>query len=55
MKNKIDHPKVFISYAWGTEEHDEKVIALVTSLKVNIELDKFVTRNLKETLVFELY
>ncbi len=33
MKNRIEHPKVFISYAWGTQEHDEKVIALATNLK----------------------
>ena len=33
MKNRIKHPKVFISYAWGSQEHDEKVIALATNLK----------------------
>ena len=34
MKNRIEHPKVFISYAWGTQEHDEKVIALATNAPI---------------------
>lgn len=33
MKNRIKHPKIFISYAWGAQEHDEKVITLATNLK----------------------
>lgn len=44
MKPKIEHPKVFISYAWGSQEHDDKVIALATSLKgdgVGVVFDKW--------------
>ena len=43
MKSKIAHPKVFISYAWGSQEHDGKVIALATDLKtdgVEVVFDK---------------
>lgn len=32
MKNKIEHPKVFISYAWGREEYKEKVLMFATEL-----------------------
>lgn len=24
-KKKVDNPKIFISYAWGTKEYQEKV------------------------------
>ena len=43
-KNRIEHPKIFISYAWGSQEHDEKVIALATNLKgdgVDVIFDKW--------------
>ncbi len=55
MKNKIAHPKVFISYAWGTEEHDEKVIALATSLKgdgVGVVFDKWQLKEGNDTYSF---
>lgn len=32
MKNKIENPKVFISYAWGSDEPQNEVLALVTQL-----------------------
>ncbi|MFI3236624.1 MAG: TIR domain-containing protein [Lachnospiraceae bacterium] len=44
MKKKIEHPKVFISYAWGTKEHDDKVIFFATELKndgVEVVFDKW--------------
>lgn len=33
MKKKIDNPKVFISYAWGSDEYQNKVLAFVTQLR----------------------
>lgn len=33
MKIKIEKPKVFISYAWGSDEYQNKVLAFVTQLR----------------------
>ena len=33
MKKKIENPKVFISYAWGSDEYQNKVLAFVTQLR----------------------
>ena len=33
MKNKIEHPKVFISYAWATKEYEQKVLSFVSKLR----------------------
>ena len=33
MKPRIEHPRVFISYAWGTEDYNEKVLLFATDLK----------------------
>ena len=55
MKNRIEHPKVFISYAWGSQEHDEKVIALATNLKgdgVEVVLDKWQLKEGNDTFKF---
>lgn len=44
MKNTIEHPKVFISYAWGTKDYQMKVLAFATSLKddgVDVVIDKW--------------
>ena len=44
MKKKIEHPKVFISYAWGTKEHDGKVLAFASKLVedgIEVILDKW--------------
>lgn len=47
-KSIIEHPKVFISYAWGTEEFQEKVLAFATDL-VNDGVDVIFDRwSLKE-------
>ena len=38
------HPKVFISYAWGTEDYQQKVLAFASELKshrVDVVLDKW--------------
>ena len=44
MKKTIDHPKVFISYSWGSSEHQEKVLSFATRLigdGVDVILDKW--------------
>ncbi len=54
-EKQIEHPKVFISYAWGTKEHDEKVLALATELmEVGIEvvLDKWDLKEGNDTYSF---
>lgn len=41
---KIDHPKVFISYAWGTNEYQQKVLEFAKMLKhdgIQVLLDKW--------------
>ena len=45
---KVQNPKVFISYAWGTEEHQERVRSFATDLLedgIDVLLDQW---NLKE-------
>lgn len=44
MKNKIENPKVFISYAWGTDEYQAKVLSFATALVddgIDVILDKW--------------
>ena len=44
---KIDKPKVFISYAWGTEEYKDKVVSFATELVgsgIDVELDRWSLR-----------
>ena len=41
---KIENPKVFISYAWGTQEYQNKVVSFATSLVedgIEVVLDKW--------------
>lgn len=41
---RIDHPKVFISYAWGSEDYQMKVLAFATALcgdGIEVLLDKW--------------
>lgn len=55
MKSRIKQPKVFISYAWGSQEHDEKVIALATNLKgdgVDVVFDKWQLKEGNDTFSF---
>ena len=55
IEKQIEHPKVFISYAWGTKEHDEKVLALAIELmEVGIEvvLDKWDLKEGNDTYSF---
>ncbi len=55
MKPKIEHPHVFISYAWGTDEHQKKVIQFAESLVENgidVELDKWSLKEGNDTYSF---
>lgn len=55
MKPKIEHPHVFISYAWGSAEHQEKVIQFAKSLVengVDVELDKWSLKEGNDTYSF---
>ena len=50
MKNRIDNPKVFISYAWGTEDYKEKVVSFAMDL-MNDGIDVVLYRwSLKECI-----
>ena len=33
MKKKIENPKVFISYAWGSDEYQSKILSFVSQLR----------------------
>lgn len=55
MKNRVEHPKIFISYAWGSQEHDEKVITLAANLKgdgVDVIFDKWQLKEGNDTFKF---
>lgn len=55
MKKKIEHPKVFISYAWGTEEYNDKVILFATDLKrdgVEVVFDRWQLKEGNDTYAF---
>lgn len=44
MNKHIEKPRVFISYSWGSDDHQEKVLAFATSLRmdgVDVILDKW--------------
>lgn len=54
-KTPIEHPKVFISYAWGSAEHQSKVMSFVTDLVnngVDVEFDKFSLKEGHDTIAF---
>ena len=55
MKKTIENPKVFISYAWGSKEHDEKVLAFASNLVSNgidVVLDKWDMTEGNDTYAF---
>lgn len=52
---KIESPKVFISYAWGDEDHDNKVLAFASQLVgdgVDVLLDKWNLTEGNDTYAF---
>lgn len=55
MKEKIKHPKVFISYAWGTEEYQGKVLTFAKDLQsdgVEVLLDKWSLKEGHDTYAY---
>lgn len=55
MKQRIEHPRVFISYAWGTEEYNEKVILFATDLKrdgIEVVFDRWQLKEGNDTYAF---
>lgn len=55
MQKKIEHPKIFLSYAWGTDEHDKNVILFATDLKkdgVEVVFDKWQLKEGFDTYAF---
>lgn len=55
MKPKIEHPHIFISYAWGSIEHQDNVVQFAKSLVengVDVELDKWSLKEGNDTYAF---
>lgn len=55
MKNKIENPKVFISYAWGSDEYQANVLSFATSLVedgIDVVLDKWDLSEGNDTYAF---
>ena len=55
MNNKIESPKVFISYAWGSEEYQAKVLALASDLMgdgINVVFDRWSLKEGHDTYAF---
>lgn len=55
MKRKIENPKVFLSYAWGSQEHDDNVISFATDLKrdgIDVVFDKWQLKEGFDTYAF---
>ena len=55
MKQRIENPRVFISYAWGTEEYNEKVILFATDLKrdgIDVVFDRWQLKEGNDTYAF---
>ncbi|WP_273327849.1 SEFIR domain-containing protein [Vallitalea guaymasensis] len=54
-KIAIEHPKVFISYAWGSEEYQAKVLSLATDLVndgIDVQFDKWSLKEGNDTYAF---
>lgn len=55
MKSTIEHPKVFISYAWGSEDYRLKVRSFATDLMENgidVLLDQWSLKEGNDTFAF---
>ena len=55
MRSKIENPKVFISYAWGSNEYQDRVISFATDLMsngVDVVLDKWDLSEGNDTYAF---
>ena len=55
MKPKIEKPKIFISYAWGSREYQNKVLALandLVSVGIDVLFDKWDLKEGHDTYVY---
>lgn len=55
MRNTIEHPKVFISYAWGSEDYKMKVRSFATDLMndgIEVVLDQWSLKEGNDTYAF---
>lgn len=55
MEIKNEHPKVFISYSWSSEEYEEKVMDLAVKLQgdgVEVIIDKWIMQPGNDTINF---
>ena len=55
MRNKIEKPKIFISYAWGNIEYQRRVLAFATDLindGIDVILDKWDLSEGRDTYAF---
>lgn len=54
-KKKIENPRVFMSYAWGSEEYQEKVLSFASQLVgdgIDVVLDKWDLSEGNDTYAF---
>lgn len=54
-QTRIEHPSVFISYAWGTNEYQQKVLAFATDLcrdGIDVQLDKWALKEGYDTYAY---
>ena len=55
MENKIEHPKVFISYSWSSKEYEEKVMNFAVKLRedgIDVVIDKWDMQAGNDTISF---
>lgn len=55
MKTIIEHPKIFISYAWGTEDYKAKVLSFATDLMndgIEVVIDQWSLKEGNDTYAF---
>ncbi len=55
MENKIEHPKVFISYSWSSKEYEERVMNLAVKLRedgIDVIIDKWDMQPGNDTINF---
>ena len=55
MEKKIEHPKIFISYAWTSPEYEERVMNFASRLQsdgVEVLIDKWIMHPGSDTIDF---
>jgi len=55
MNNRIEHPKVFISYSWSSKEYEEKVMDFAVRLQgdgIEVIIDKWIMQPGNDTINF---